>query len=687
MKSYSVDKIRNIVLVGHGGCGKTMLAEAMLYDSKAIDRFGQVDDGTSVMDHDAEEAKRKISINTSLAPVEFENHKINLLDTPGYFDFVGEVKAGVRVADAGLVVVCAASGVEVGTEKVWQYLEEKDLPRIVFINKMDRENANFQQVFTALTDKFGARLIPVQIPIGAAENFKGFVDILSGKAYIDGKEAEVPADLKAQVDEYYHLLLEAAAETDDDLLTKYLEGETLTKEEVLGGFRKGTMARQIIPVMCGSAVKNIGIEHLMRKVVEALPSPADTKPDLATNPQTNEEQEIKADANGPMAALVFKTMADPFVGKLTLFRVYSGKINSDSTLWNATQSQEERIGQLFLIKGKNQIPVPVLETGDLGAVAKLQVTNTNDTLCTKGSPLILSGAEFPNPKLTMAVVAKSKGDEDKISSGLTRLLDEDPTIKVEKDPITKEMLLSGLGDLHLEVTTSKLQKKFGVQVELNDPKIPYKETIKGTVKVEGKHKKQSGGRGQFGHVWLELTPLSSGAGFEFVDKIFGGAVPRQYIPAVEKGLRETMEEGVLAGYPVVDVRATLYDGSYHSVDSSEMAFKIAASMAFKKGFMDAKPILLEPIMQVTVTVPEEYMGDIIGDLNKKRGRIMGMDPENGYQVIKAQVPMSEMFKYAIDLRSITQGRGEFEMEFDHFEELPAGQAENVIAASKAKKEE
>ncbi|HEY8391166.1 MAG TPA: elongation factor G [Capillibacterium sp.] len=683
MKNYAVDKIRNIVLVGHGGCGKTMLAEAMLFNAKAVDRFGQVDDGTSVMDHDPEEIKRKISINTSLAPVEYANHKINLLDTPGFFDFVGEVKAGVRVADAGIVVVCAASGVEVGTEKVWSYLEERDLPRIVFINKMDRENANFHHVYDQLKSKFGARVIPIQIPIGAAESFKGYVDVIAGKAYVNGKEEEVPTDLKGQVEEYYHLLLEAAAETDDDLLSKYLEGEELTKEEVLNGFRKGTMARQIIPVMCGSALKNIGIEDLLKKIVEVLPSPAESVPEVAIDPQSNGEKELKADANGPVAALVFKTMADPFVGKLTLFRVYSGKVSSDSSLWNASRNQEERIGQLFLIKGKTQIPVSTLEAGDLGAVAKLQVTSTNDTLCAKGSPLLLTGTEFPKPKLTMAVVAKTKGDEDKISSGLNRLLEEDPTIKVEKDTTTKEQLLSGIGDLHLEVIVSKLQKKFGVQVELKDPKVPYKETIKGTTKVEGKHKKQSGGRGQYGHVWLELEPLPQGGGFEFVDKIFGGAVPRQFIPAVEKGVRETMEEGVLAGYPVVDVRVTLYDGSYHSVDSSEMAFKIAASMAFKKGFMDAKPILLEPIVNVTVTVPEEYMGDIIGDLNKKRGRILGMDPNHGFQVIRAQVPLSEMFKYAIDLRSITQGRGEFEMEFDHYEEVPANLAETIIAAAKA----
>lgn len=682
MKNYSVDKIRNIVLVGHGGCGKTMLAEAILYNTKAVERFGQVDDGTALLDHDPEEVKRKISINTSLAPAEFDEHKINLIDTPGFFDFIGEVKSGIRVADAGIVVLCAASGLEVGTEKVWNYLDERDLPRIVFVNKMDRENANFQQVLQSLKSKYGQRVIPLQIPIGAAESFKGIVDIITGKAFIDGKEAEIPTELKDEVEDYYHQLIEAVAETDDDLLTKYLEGEELTHEEVITGFRRGTTNNQIIPVLCGSALKNNGITKLLEKVVESLPSPAEVQPEKVVNPQTDEEMILEVDSKATTCALVFKTMADPFVGKLTLFRVFSGTVNSDSSIWNASQNQDERIGQLFLIKGKNQVTVSALGAGDIGAVAKLQVTSTSDTLCAKDNPLLLQKLDFPKPKLTMAVLPKSKGDEEKISSGLNRLLDEDPTIKVEKDSVTHELLLSGLGDLHLEVITSKLQKKFGIEVELKDPKIPFKETIKGTVKVEGKHKKQSGGRGQYGHVWLEMEPLPAGSGFEFVDKIFGGAVPRQFIPAVEKGLRETLVEGVIAGYPVVDVRVTLYDGSYHSVDSSEMAFKIAASMAFKKGFMDAKPILLEPTMNVTVTVPDEYMGDIIGDLNKKRGRILGMEPQNGYQVIKAQAPLSEMSKYSIDLRSITQGRGEFTMEFDHFEEVPANQVDQIIAASK-----
>lgn len=683
MKSYGTDKLRNLVLVGHGGCGKTTLAEAMLYTAKATDRFGKVDEGASVMDHDPEEIKRKISINTSVAPCEYKGCKINLVDTPGFFDFVGEVKSGIRVADLGVIIVCAVGGVEVGTEKSWSYLDEKDLPRAVFINKMDRENANFEKVCSSLREKFGHRVIPAQIPIGQAEDFSGIVDIVDGKAYQDNKTIDIPQDLTGKVQEYYQMLTEIVAESDDELLTKYLEGIELTREELLAGFKKGIVNNEIIPVFCGSAAKNLGIDKFLDQVVESMPSPVDTGKILAKDLQTQEEKELSANDEGPVAALVFKTMADPFVGKLTLFRVYSGVIKSDSQVRNVLRNQDERIGQLFVIKGKNQEPVERIGAGDIGAVAKLQVTSTGDTLTLKEQPLLLiPPLEFPKPKLTQAVVPKAKGDEDKISTGLARLMEEDPTIKMEKDPTTHEFLLSGLGDLHLEVITSKLRKKFGVDVELHSPKIAFKETIKGTVKVEGKHKKQSGGRGQYGHVWIEMEPLPTGAGFEFVDKIFGGAVPRQYIPAVEKGLREAMEEGVLAGYPVENIRVTLYDGSYHSVDSSEMAFKIAASMAFKKGFLDASPILLEPIMNVEVTVPEEYMGDIIGDLNKKRGKILGMDPQDGVQIIKALVPMAEMFQYSIDLRSITQGRGDFEMEFDHYEEVPSHLTEMVIAKAK-----
>lgn len=682
MKSYAMEKLRNFILVGHGGCGKTMLAEAMLYTAKATDRFGKVDEGNSVMDHDPEEIKRKISINTAIAPCEFKDHKLNIVDTPGFFDFVGEVKSASRVVEAGILVVCASSGVEVGTEKSWEFLNERSLPRLIFVNKMDRENANFGKVVSALREEFGNKVIPIQLPIGEAEKFAGIVDIINKKAWQDGKEVAIPAELSGEVDNYYQMLVEAVAESDEELLNKYLENDTLSPEDLLTGFRQETMKGEIVPVLCGSAVKNTGIAELMEAIIETLPSPAAVAKVAAEVPGKGETVELKASREEAPAALVFKTMADPFVGKLTLFRVYSGVVKSDSHFYNSSRNQEERFGQLFLIKGKNQIPVTEIGAGDIGAVAKLQVTATGDTLCTKERPVILAGIDFPKPRLVMAVYPKGKSDEEKISSGLLRLVEEDPTIKVEKDTTTKELLLAGLGDLHLEVITSKLQKKFGVEVDLKTPKVPYKETIRGTSKVEGKHKKQSGGRGQYGHVWLEIEPLPTGTGFEFVDKIFGGAVPKQYIPAVEKGVRETMEEGILAGYPVVDLRVTLYDGSYHSVDSSEMAFKIASSMALKKGFMEAQPILLEPIMKVRVVVPEEYMGDIIGDLNKKRGRILGMEPQNGLQVISALVPQAEMFQYSVDLRSITQGRGDFEMEFDHYEEVPANLAEEIVANAK-----
>jgi len=686
MKKFKVEQIRNLVLLGHGGCGKTMLAEAMLFSTKAVDRFGKVDDGTATMDHDPEEIKRKISISAALAPLEYKEHKVNLLDTPGFFDFVGEVKGAVRAADAACIVACAVSGIEVGTEKAWDYAEEQSLSRIVVVNKMDRENANFDEVVHALRDKFGNRLIPVLIPIGAAEKFQGLVDVLQNKAYFfeGGKMVEkpVPADLVETVEEYKMMLAESVAETDDALLSKYLDGQELSGEELLLGAHAGTISGHLVPIVAASALKQIGIINLLDVIVKFLPSPSDRGTVMGVNPNTNAEEKREPTEQQPLSALIFKTMADPFVGKLTIFRVFSGVIKSDSQVYNATKGVNERIGQLFVIKGKTQEPVTELGAGDLGAVAKLQDTFTGHTFSEKDKPILLSPIEFPKPKLSLAVEPKAKGDEEKIGNGLMRLTEEDPTFSVLKDPITHEMVASGMGDLHIEVITSKLHKKFGVDVTLKAPKISYKETIKGTVKVEGKHKKQSGGRGQYGHVWLEMSSLPSGSGFEFVDNIFGGSVPRNYIPAVEKGVRETLEHGVLAGNPVVDIRVSLYDGSYHAVDSSEMAFKIAASLAFKKGFMDAKPILLEPIFNVEVRVPEEYMGDIIGDLNKKRGKILGMEPDGKYQVVKALAPQAELARYAIDLRSMTQGRADFTVNFDHYDEVPAHQAEAIIAEAK-----
>jgi elongation factor G len=686
LKKYQVEQIRNLVLLGHGGCGKTMLAEAMLYAAKAIDRFGKTDDGTATMDHDPEEVKRKITISTGIAPLEHNGYKVNLLDTPGFFDFIGEVKGAIRAADAACITACAVSGVEVGTEKAWGYADERGLARLVVVNKMDRENANFDNVVKALREKFGTSIIPVQVPIGSADKFQGVVDILKNKAYIleDGKMVEkpVPADLIAAVDGYKSMLIESVAETDDALLTKYLDGQELTQEELLSGARKGTVAGKLVPVLAVSSAKSIAISNLLDVLADFMPSPVDRGPVSGINPNSQADEVRKPADNEPFSAMVFKTMADPFVGKLTIFRVFSGVIKSDSQVYNATKGGAERIGQLFILKGKTQEPTPELGAGDIGAVAKLQDTFTSHTLCDKDKPIVYPVIEFPKPKLSLAVEPKAKGDEDKIGSGLARLMEEDPTFTIHKDPITHEMVASGMGDLHIEVITSKLHKKFGVEVHLKTPKISYKETIKGTVKIEGKHKKQSGGRGQYGHVWLELSPLPVGSGYEYVDKIFGGSVPQNYRPAVDKGVRETMERGVLAGCPVVDVRVTLLDGSYHAVDSSEMAFKIAASQAFKKGFMEARPILLEPIMSVEVRTPEEYMGDVIGDLNKKRGKILGMEPDGRHQIVRGLAPLAELSKYAIDLRSMTQGRADFTVTFDHYEEVPGQLAEMIIAEAK-----
>ena len=685
MKKYGTDFLRNVALLGHGGAGKTSLAEAMLFVAKGINRLGRVDDGTTVMDFDPEETRRQISINTSLAPVEWKEHKINVLDTPGYFDFVGDVVAALTVADSALMVVCASSGVEVGTEKGWGYLEEAGLPRTVFVNKMERENANFQKVVDELRDHFGPKLVPIQLPIGEAETFSGIVDLVKMKAYLkDGssfKEAPIPGDMEAVAEVAREEMIEAASVADDEPMMKYLEGEQLTDKEVEHAVKLGTQSGEMVPILVGSAQSTFGIAQLLDHMVHGMPSPANRT--MVGTDSSGQEVKIQTE-DKELSALVYKTMADPYVGKLTLFRVFSGTIRSDSTAFNVRTGKDERVGQLFVTKGKDQIAVSEIGPGDLGAVAKLADTTTNDTLSSKDKKIAIKPIAFPKPTMTMAIQPKAKGDEDKIGSGLTRLSEEDPTFTVEKSFQTGQNLVSGMGDLHLEVMSSRLHKKFGVEVELDTPIVPYRETIRGRAKVEGKHRKQSGGRGQFGHVWLELSPgdPEHEDRLEFVDDIFGGAVPRQYIPAVEKGLREILDEGPLAGYPVENVRVSLYDGSYHAVDSSEMAFKIAAGMAFRKGFLESNPVLLEPIMNVEITVPEAFMGDVMGDMNKKRGRILGMEPHAGMQVIRVQVPMAEMFKYAIDLRSMTQGRGSFTSEFSHYEEVPAQIAEHVIAESK-----
>ncbi|MDD2630248.1 MAG: elongation factor G [Limnochordia bacterium] len=687
MKNFTTEKLRNIALIGHGGTGKTTLGDALLYFTGQTSRLGKVDDGNSVFDYDPQEVRRQISISSAVAFCEWDNHKINIIDTPGFFDFVGEVRGSLRVADGAVIVVCASSGVEVGTQKSWDYADTYGTPRMILINKMDRENADFTKVLADLRAEFGNKVTPVTLPIGAAETFSGVVDIVTEKAfkYVNGKAEEipVPAELADELASYREELMEAVAVADEDVMMKYLEGEPLTEQEFGTCLGIGTANGDVIPVVCVSGAKLVGLDLFLNYCLHCMPSPANSNLPSAKKVNSDETVQLKASPTEPLAAQVFKTMADPYVGRLSLFRVYSGTVKSDSTIYNSTKDKDERLSQIYVVRGKEQLPVDEVTAGDIGAVAKLQVTTTGDTLCAKDNQVVFEPIEFPQPVYAVAVAPKSRADEEKIGVGLSRLTEEDPTFRIERSAETKQTLVYGMGDLHLEIIASRLKDKFGVEVELTDPKVPYREAILGKNQAEGKHKKQSGGRGQYGHVVLEIEPLTDSQDFEFVNKIFGGAVPKQYVPAVEKGIIETMEQGVVAGYPVVGIRATLLDGSYHSVDSSEMAFKIAASMAFKKCFMAANPILLEPVVLAQIRVPEEYMGDIMGDMNKRRGRILGMEPlSNGLQLIKAHVPMSEMFKYAVDLRSMTQGRGDFTTEFVAYEQVPHEVAQKVIEEGK-----
>ena len=668
MKNYTAKNIRNIAVVGHGGTGKTSLAEAMLFNTGAINRLGRVEDGTTTADYHPEEVKRGITVHTSAVPCEYEGTKLNILDTPGYSDFIGEVKGALRVAESALFVVCGVSGVEVQTEAVWELAG--GAAKAVFINKLDRENANFDRAVEQLHEKFGATFVPFAIPIGVAENFRGVVDILCEKAYLyDGKEEKtgsIPEELSDQVRKYRDKLIEAAAEADDEYLMKYLDGLELTAEEISSGLVKGFKEAKFVPVLCGTATKNCGVKALMDFLVSYSPAP-----------QTED---------GPLAALVFKTLADPYVGRMNYVRVFSGILKSDSTVYNSNKEKSERVGQIFFVRGKTQQPTENVPAGDIAALVKLTETTTGDTLCEKDKPVTLEGIDFPEPTLSIAVEPKTQGDEDKLATALARLVEEEPTIRVTKNIETKQTIITGMGETQLEMILERFKRKFGVDVTQKPLRIPYRETIRAEVKVEGKYKKQTGGRGQYGHVWLRIAPLP-GEEFKFDEEIFGGAVPSQYFPAVEKGVREALNEGVLAGYPVTNVAVTLYDGSYHPVDSSEMAFKIAASMAFKKGAQQAKPVLLEPIMEVEVLVPENFMGDVIGDLNTKRGRILGMEPMGKQSRIRALVPFAEMARYAIDLRSITQGRGSFKMQFASYEEVPGRIAEEIIKKAQEEKAE
>jgi elongation factor G len=656
----------------------------MLFNSGAIQRLGSVENGTTTSDYDPLEVERRMGINLSLLPTQWRGMKLNLIDTPGYADFVGEVRSGLRVTEGAIIVVCAASGVEVGTEQMWNDAEKAKLPRLIFVNKMDRDNADFFSTLKGIQTKLSPKCLPVQLPIGSQKDFQGIVDLVTMKAYIGtaSQEAEIPSALEQQAEASREKLVETVVEIDDELINKYLEGEPISPDEIGTAIRNSTIAGKMVPVLVGSALQGMGIQQLLDGMCNYLPSPEEKNAVVAKNVSTDNQEEIRPSAESPLSALVFKTTADPYVGKLSYFRVYSGLISSNSQAWNANKNSMERIGQLFAMLGKNQQAVPQVTAGDIGAVAKLSSTTTGDTLCAREHPVILPSIEFPVANFSMAIQPQTKADLDKMSTVLPRICEEDPSLQIRREPDTSEFIISGVGDSHLEVTKEKIRRKFGVEVKLDLPKIPYKETITVSTKAEYKHKKQTGGHGQYGHVFLELEPLPRGGGFEFAENIFGGAIPQNYIPSVEKGVNEAKQEGVLAGYPVVDVRVTLYDGSFHPVDSSDIAFKIAGAQALKKGLSQGQPVLLEPIMNLTITVPEAYTGDIISDLNTKRGRVLGMNPSDGINVIQAQAPYAELLRYATDLRSMTQGRGSFVMEFDHYEEVPAHLGQKITADKK-----
>ena len=688
--ALDITKIRNIAFVGHGGVGKTSLVEAILFAAGATTRIGRVDDGTTTTDFDPDEIKRKISLNTSVAFCDYKGHRLNLVDTPGYGDFVADARAGLRVVGAAVVVVDAVAGVQVQTEKVWKFANEYALPRVVVINRLDRERADFFRTLESLQKRLKSRLAPFQVPVGSESGFTGVVDLIAMKALLtaDGKlkEADIPGEAMETAKSYREKLAEAAAETDDDLLAKYLEEGSIGETEMLEALRKAVFQSTVVPVLAASATRGIGVQPLLDLILKEFPSPADPGPVEGVDPRSKNPVTRAPDPKAPLSALVFKTISDPHVGRLTLFRVYSGTIKSDSPTFNSTRDTKERVGHLGWLQGKTQKPVEALGPGEIGVVAKLKDTLTGDTLSDEAQPVILPGIAFPEPAISFAIQPKSRGDEDKISTALHRMEEEDPTLRHHYDPETKQLLVSGIGQLHVEVVVERMKRKYNVDVSLLPPRIPYKETVKGRSEVQGKYKKQTGGRGQYGDVWLRIAPLARGGGFEFEDDIFGGSVPRNYIPSVEKGVRDCMKRGILAGYPVMDLKVTLYDGSYHDVDSSDMAFQIAASLGLQKGFMEARPCLLEPIMNVEVVAPAENAGDVIGDLNGRRGRILGMEPAGEVVAVRAQVPMAEMLTYESSLRSMTGGRGGYSMEFSHYDELPGQLAEKVVAAVKAEKE-
>lgn len=695
MKKYEPDAIRNVGIFSHGGEGKTSIVEAMLFLAGENTRLGRVDDGTSLMDYEPEEVERKVTISSSLACFDWGKNKINFIDTPGDDNFISDAKLCMKVVDGAIVVVSAVSGVKVQTEKVWDYANEFAIPTFCFVNKLDRERADFERTVEDLQKNFSDKsIVVVQLPVGKEDGFKGVVDLLAMKAYLfkgDGsgeyQTTDIPADMADAASSYREKLVETAVEMNDEVMERYLNGDEVTEEEVEQCLRQGIWNRKIAPVLCGSAARNIGIPMLLDAVTRYFPPPTFKKEIEGIDPKSGNKIKRVMAADQPFSAFVFKTITDPFAGKLTLFRVYSGEIHPDMTVFNPNKEEKERIGQIFYLVGKKQKPAGFASAGDIAVVAKLKEAGTGDTMCDEKNHIRYEGATVANPIISFSLQPKAKGDEDKLNTSLSRLMEEDQTIRYSREEQTKEFILSGMGQVHIEVIAEKLKRKFGVEVELKEPKVPYKETIKGSTKVQGKYKKQSGGRGQYGDTWLEIEPLPRGSGFEFADKIVGGAIPRQYIPAVEKGLVEAMEQGILAGYPTTDFKVSLYDGSYHDVDSSEMAFKIAASMGFKKGMEVCKPILLEPIMKMEVIVPDDNMGDAMGDLNSRRGKIMGVETKGSNQVIKATVPMAEVLKYAPDLRSMTGGRGTFTLEFSHYEEVPGQLADKIIEAARKEKEQ
>lgn len=694
MKVFDTDKIRNLVFIGHGGCGKTSLVSGILFHTGMTTRLGKVDEGNSVTDFDEDEIARKVSIRSALAYCEHDKHKINLLDTPGYMAFVQSAREAVRVADTGVVVVDAIAGVEVQTEKVWSFADEFALPRVIVINKMDRENADFERALANVHETFGRSAVPVQIPIGQAKDFRGLVDLITEKAYLfqadeSGKYsvADIPADLKDEAAARREALIEMIAESDEALMSKFFEEGSLPEEDLVAGLKKAILARTLVPVFCTAATQNFGSAQLLDAAVKFLPSPADRGEIEVIDVKSKEPIKRTVGAEQPSVAYVFRTIADPFAGRISIFKVFSGTIQSDTSVYNVNAETQERLGSLQVMQGKTPAPISEARAGDIVAVAKLKTTQSGHTLADSAKPALLPQLKYPEPAISFAVEPKSRGDEEKISNALARLREEDPMFTFQRDPQTKELLVSGSGQLHVEVTVERMKSRYGVEVLLKQPKIPYRETITAKADVQGRHKKQTGGHGQFGDCKIRMEPQERDAGFAFVDEIFGGSVPKQYIPAIEKGIVEASERGFLAGYPVVDFKVTLYDGSYHDVDSSEMAFKIAGSLAFKKAMEVARPVLLEPIMKVEIFVPEENAGDIMGDLNSRRGRVQGMESRGHHTAIRAQVPMAEMLSYAPDLTSMTGGRGSYTMELAGYEIVPSQIQTKIVEKARQEKEE